>query len=267
MRILHIGNTAGVASVIAKFMDRIFDTKSLVVMREVFDKYGLTTYGEVWNCGAKVFALKCLWLARKFDIVHVHDFDKLVPWLKCLYRNKPAILHYHGTRIRKRWKEREKFWSKADVVFVSTPDLLEDAPDHAIYMPNPVDTDLFYPMTNCNRKPKSALAFRYHLDEKKAMSYAKKYSLQLTILERNIPHKEMPKIFNQYEYYVDQTEIPSLSKTALEALACGLGVICWDGELVEKLPTEHKPENVAYKIYNIYSMSLQEMRMFKAPLF
>ena len=27
----------------------------------------------------------CLPLARKFDLVHVHSFDKLVPYLKLLY--------------------------------------------------------------------------------------------------------------------------------------------------------------------------------------
>jgi hypothetical protein len=61
MRVLHVCNTAGVASVIAKYMDRLFGTESLVVWRKVFDPYGLTTYGELWDCGAKEFALKCLW--------------------------------------------------------------------------------------------------------------------------------------------------------------------------------------------------------------
>jgi len=251
MKVLHVHNVAGVACVIAKFMDRIFYTESLVVMRKVFDKYGLMTYGEAWNCGVKVFALKVLLLARKFDIIHVHDFDKIVPWLKRFY-SKPVVLHYHGTRIRRRWKERKRFWSKADVVFVSTQDLLEDAPKSVIYVPNPVDTDLFYPKTNCNRKPKSALALRYHLDEKRAINYAQKYGLQLTFLERNIPHKKMPKVFSRYEYYIDRTEIPSLSKTALEALACGLKVIRWDGRMVAGLPKQHTPKDVCEKIYRIY---------------
>ena len=33
LRVLHIWNTAGVASVIAKYMDRILGTRSLVVYR------------------------------------------------------------------------------------------------------------------------------------------------------------------------------------------------------------------------------------------
>ena len=37
MKVLHIWNTSGVASIIAKFMDKLFDTKSLVVHRKAFD--------------------------------------------------------------------------------------------------------------------------------------------------------------------------------------------------------------------------------------
>jgi hypothetical protein len=103
MKVLHIWNTAGIGSIIAKYMDRLFGTKSLVVHRRVFDPYGFTTYGELWDCGAKMFALKCLWLARKFDIVHVHSFDKLILFLKFLYPKKPVVMHYLGSEIRGKW--------------------------------------------------------------------------------------------------------------------------------------------------------------------
>jgi len=86
----------------------------------------------------------------------------------------------------------------------------------------------------------------------KAFSYAQKYKLSLDILERNIPYKEMPKKLNKYEYYIDQTEIPSLSKTALEALACELKVIRWDGEIISKLPAYHDPISVSQKVFNVY---------------
>lgn len=253
MRILHVWNTAGVASVIAKFMDRLFGTKSLVVHRRAFDPFGVTTYGELWYCGAKIFALKCLMLARKFDIIHVHSFDKLIPYLKLLYPNKPIVLHYHGSDVRGKWLLKRKYWSNADTILYSTLDLMDnETPKNAIYVPNPVDTDLFYPLHENKRKPKSAIAFNYHLDMNKAVYYAKKYGLSLDILERSIPHKDMPSKLNEYEYYVDQTEIPSLSKTALEALACGLKVIRWDGEIIEGFPEEHRPENVAQKIWKLY---------------
>jgi len=253
MRILHIGNTAGVASVIAKFMDRMFDTKSFVVMRKVFDKYGLTIYGEAWDCGAKVFAFKCFLLARKFDIVHVHDFDKIVPLLKLFYSNKPVVLHYHGSRIRNQWKERKKFWSKADVLLYSVKDVEDSSmPLGAVWMPNPVNTEFFKPL-NINRKPNSALSIDTHLNKEQALKFASKHNLQLTIKTANVPHRLMPSLLNQFEFYIDvKTTGFSMSKTGLEALACGCKVINYHGEIVDKLPEEHKPENVILKLKKIY---------------
>ena len=252
MKVLHVHNVAGVACVIAKFMDRMFNTESLVVMRKIFDKHGLMTYGEAWNCSAEVFALKVLLLSRKFDIIHVHDFDKIVPWLKRFYR-KPVILHYHGSRIRNRWNERKKYWSKADVLLYSVKDVEgPNMPSYAVWMPNPVDTDFFKPL-NVNREPKSALAMTTFLDKEKALEYASRYNLKLTIKKANVPHKLMPKLLNKFEYYIDvKTTGFSTSKTGLEALACGCKVINYYGEIVDKLPEEHKPENVASELKRIY---------------
>ena len=154
MKVLHIWNTAGVASIIAKYMDKIYGTKSWVIMRKRYDKFGITTYGECWNYRAKIFKWRALWEARKYDIIHVHAFDEIVPDLKVLYR-KPVVLHYHGSNIRGKWNVRRKFWSKADAILYSTRDLKdEDTPEHAMWLPNPVDIEIFYP--RCKYKPETA---------------------------------------------------------------------------------------------------------------
>jgi len=260
MKVFHVCNTAGVASIIAKYMDRLFGTESLVVCRKVFDPYGLTTYGEVWDCGANEFALKCLLLARKFDIIHVHSFDKLVPLLKFLYPKKPVILHYHGTDIRGKWALKKRYWSKAEAILYSTKDLLNDeTPKDAIYMPNPVDTEIFY---SCAIKPqpKTAFHFSYGADDL-AREYSKKYGLKLTIHDVRkhgvIPHLRLPKVLCIFEYYVDvkrvgQETASAMSKTGLEALACGLKVIRWDGSVIIGLPLENRPENISKKIFDLY---------------
>lgn len=255
MKILHIWNTAGVASTLAKFMDRIFGTQSAVMYRKAFDRFGYTIYGELLDCGAKEFVIRALLRTLKYDIIHVHSLDKLIPLIRLLNPRKPIVLHYHGSDIRGRWKEKRRYWSQPNtVVLVSTPDLLEGAPNEVIYLPNPVDTDLFHPDHSIYRKPRSALAFRCYIDEAKVRAYAEAYGLELTILERKYPYLEMPKILSSYEYFIDKTELPSMSKTGLEALACGTKVIRWDGEIVARLPDEHKPENVVGKLYSIYVM-------------
>ena len=261
MKVLHVWNTAGVGSIIAKYMDKLFGTESLVVHRRAFDPYGVTTYGELWDCGAKRFALKCLWLARKFDVVHVHGFDKLVPFLKFLYPRKPVVLHYHGSDIRGKWSLRRKYWSKANVVLYSTLELLNDeTPEHAVYIPNPVNTEIFRPCS-VEPKPKTAFHFSYNADDL-AIEYAKKHRLELTIYNKQkygvIPHLKLPEVLCQYEYYIDVKRVSggkigsALSKTGFEALACNLKVIRWDGEIMEGLPPENHPENVAKQIFAIY---------------
>jgi len=229
--VLHIWNTAGVGSIIAKYMDKLFGVKSLVVHRKRFDPYGVTVYGELWDCGAKIFVLKCLWLARKFDIIHVHALDKIVPFLKILYPRKPVVLHHHGSDIRGRWSSRRKYWSRADIILYSTLDLLNhETPKHAVYMPNPIDTEFFHPHP-IKPKPKTALHFSYNADDL-ARKYAEKYNLNLTIMRRGIPYLKLPETLVKYEYYIDVKRSRngvllkgSLSKTALEALACGVKVI------------------------------------------
>lgn len=254
MRILHVWNTAGVASTIAKFMDRIHGTSSTVMYRRVFDKFGYTVYGELLDCGAKEFVIRALLRSLRFDIVHIHSLDNLVPLFRLLNPRKPIVLHYHGSEIRGKWAFKKRFWNVPNVtVLVSTPDLLVGAPDHAIYLPNPVDTDIFHPNQGVVRKPRSALAFRCFIDEAKVRMYAEKHGLELTVLERNYPFLDMPRLLSSYEYFIDKTELSSLSKTALEALACGTKVIRWDGEVVTQLPEEHRPENVVKKLYEIYS--------------
>jgi glycosyltransferase involved in cell wall biosynthesis len=248
---------SGVASVLAKFTERLFNVRSLVVHRKAFDPYGVTTYGELWDCSAERFVLRCLLLAKKFDILHIHSLDKLVPILKLLYPKKPIVLHYHGSEIRKKWSLRVKYWSKADAILYSTPDLLEqDTPKRANYLPNPVDTDLFYEQPNVYRKPKTAIVFQYLVEKDKVEKYAQALGVSLVFLERRIPHSMMPETLNRYEYYVDRTQIPSLSKTALEALACGLKVVRWDGVVLQGLPEEHKPENVVRTLVSVYDSIL-----------
>ena len=44
LKVLHIWNTAGVGSIIAKYMDKIYGTKSRVVMRKSFDKFDLSPF-------------------------------------------------------------------------------------------------------------------------------------------------------------------------------------------------------------------------------
>jgi glycosyltransferase involved in cell wall biosynthesis len=255
-RILHVWNTAGVASTIAKFSDREFGTHSTVITRKAADRVGLTTYGRAYSDGAAVFFARALVLAGRADLVHVHSLDRIVPWLKRLY-GKPIVMHYHGTDIEGRWEEKRSRWSRADYIAVSTPNLLEGAPPAAVHVPNPIDTDVFRPSSE-GRDPKSALSFRYGMDHEAEMA-AMKLGLNLTWAERwSVPHSEMPALLSKYAYFIDMRKPPnhavarSVGRAALEALGCGCMVVDWSGGIIDGLPPENNPSAVAAKWHGIY---------------
>jgi len=254
LRVLHIWDVANVASIVARTMDSIYGTRSLVITRRAFTFYDFPVYGRVLDAGPARFALTSILEARKYDIVHVHNFDRIVPYLKVLY-DRPVVLTYHSLTISREWEKRRGRWSRADAVTVSTPNL---AREDVSLIPNPVDTSLFRPSGVHERG--TALYLSYNAEEE-ARSLAGKFGLKLTVVQRGVKHSEMPALLSRFEYFIDVKRSPNVSpeliratsKTALEALATGTKVITWDGRVLEELPEENRPENVAKAYYLLYS--------------
>jgi len=260
MKVLHVWNTAGVASTLAKYQSKILGWRTWVLTRKVYDKYGFTTYGKAMTLPNTIFKLILLYTIRNYDIIHVHSLDELLPKIKDLYPNKPVILHYHGSEIRNKWSLRKRYWKLADVIIVSTKDLLESAPQERVYyLPNPVDTEIFKPILSIRIKNTALFIYDNHPKYKASLewakSIAKKKRLKLIVHNRAVkPIKflDLPLFLNRFEYFIDHKWTPALSKTALEALACNVKVIRWDGKVIENLPSQHKPENVIKALIKIY---------------
>jgi len=178
----------------------------------------------------------------------------MVRLLKIIYR-KPVVISYYGSDIRNKWKERQKQWSRADLILYSTKDLRTDeTPKKATWLACPIDTDLFYPKPL--KKRGTALTLGYGADDL-ANQYALEKGLTLTVIKRSMPYKKMGDLLSQYEYYIDVKRkdgqvIEAISKTGLEALACGRKVIGWEKQIVTELPQENRPENVVRKLYSLY---------------
>ena len=76
----------------------------------------------------------------------------------------------------------------------------------------------------------------------------------------------MGAVLSSYEYYIDIKRsvspgalgelVQTLSKTGLEALACGCKVIQWDGDVIVGLPDEHHPKTVVNKLWELYQTIL-----------
>jgi glycosyltransferase involved in cell wall biosynthesis len=188
--------------------------------------------------------------ALLFPVVHLHVHVDMARKLRKLYPSKKIIVHWHGEELRQRgWEGVREITSVSDAVFVSTEDLLAGAPEGVVHLPNPVDMELFRPIPSL-RKPNSALyivkGYRGE-DLEWPKKVTSKLGLELDVRDRKvgpISYNEMPMLLNRYEYYVDRNYPESLSKTALEALACGVKVISWKEEILTSLPSEHDPKNV-----------------------
>ena len=152
----------------------------------------------------------------------------------------------------------------ADDILVSTQDFLLLLP-HAKYLPNPVDVEHFSKDDTKHNKVNNnnALTMKTEsVDIQKTLLYCKENNINLNIeifdrTKTPLLHAEIPNFLKKYDIYVDikivnDKIIESLSKTGLESLACGLRVLNYKLEYIDKLPEKHHPINVVNQLQNIY---------------
>lgn len=192
---------------------------------------------------------------------------------KLPHRSKLSDLAVRGIftyrRVRDSILIKKRIHSKAqrlaDAVIVSTPDLLPLV-SNAIFLPNPIDTDHFTPDKISSPKVETQQALTMNteaIDIQMTLSYCKKNNVSLDIEVYNrmrdpIMYGDMPAFLKKYEVYVDVRFVDgkileNLSKTALEALACGLDALDYKLDRRHGLPEEYNPMNVTSRLETIYS--------------
>jgi hypothetical protein len=157
----------------------------------------------------------------------------------------------------------------ADRVIVSTPDLIQLVKG-SIFLPNPIDTNHFNKKLIKERSSdfsddvyKGILVNSEVTNVNLAINYCKQKNINVKIdihdrTKNPICYKDIPNFLKKYNVYIDlrfvnEKLLKNLSKTALEALACGLRVINYNLEYVDNLPSEHYPMNVITMLSSIYS--------------
>jgi hypothetical protein len=153
----------------------------------------------------------------------------------------------------------------ADEILVSTPDLLSLLPN-AKYLPNPVDLDHFSKDNDAalDKINDNALTIKTPTgNTEKSLQYCKEnnINLKIDVFDRTktpLLHEQIPNLLKKYKVYVDirivnDKILESLSKTALESLACGLKVLNYKLEYLDKLPEMHNPVNVVNQLEYIYN--------------
>lgn len=302
---LHIWDQAGVAFILAKFQ-QMNGNESKVIRVKNADKYGIDEFYKEYGLFVTTEELvyKSIEEARRADVIHIHSLPEMVINIRNTYgESKVIILHYHGTDIRGFSGDNSRIFSLrnilkpknivgkirkrrlhikaqrlADRVIVSTPDLIRLVKG-SIFLPNPIDTDHFNKKMIKERSGdvyEGVLVNSEVTNVELAMNYCrhKKINLNINIYDRTknpIYYKDVPNFLKKYDVYidlrfVDRKLLKNLSKTALEALACGLRVLNYNLEFVDNLPSEHCPTNVVTILSSIYSNKRNRPEIIKLEL-
>lgn len=230
MRIAHVNNTAGIASILSK-QQRFLGNEADVF---VFNKYLHRQFGgEKVNYYFPISRWKFLRKLKGYDIWHYHyPYGSLRRILENRKENRTYLKHYHGDDLRGKIDN--------DFCLVSTPDLLEFAPNGE-WFPTPVDLEhlVYTPSYSDNfspsRKPIIAHYPHYRLYQK----YADLYSNTLQQLEKegkceivtlfDIPRSEVLTILSSCDLVVGKIlpQIGWFGKFELEAMAIGKPVVAY----------------------------------------
>jgi len=266
INVLHLFEMAAGPSIQSHFYKKFGYGKSWVLSKYI-SKSLIGFYCEVENFPRVRHAILA-GLKRckndEVDIVFIHGTEFAVPIFKILTRKK-IILQYHGSDINLPGRSHNLLRiicrSMANAIIYNQKSHLDKIITirkiRKEYHPNAVDTEHFKPQ---NKNRNGSLTFiSSNLNREKTMEELKKIP-DLTIIDSNkqkFSYEEMPDLLNQYEKYIDYKVtdfglvLKALSRTALEALACGCKVY-HDEKIIEQLPEEHKPEIVMKKLYSLF---------------
>jgi hypothetical protein len=262
--VLHILDMAGVPSILSFYYNKFKDKSELNYhLKNSFSR----SISEFYQ-GRKYKKFRDLIIGSflqsfKFDIIHIHGAEILVPLFKMT--GKKVVLHYHGSDINEVKRAKSKWRilcrSMSDLIIFNGIEMekqivtIRNVPKK--YLSNPVDTNHFN-VKNQKKNGRVSIVSN-NLDKKKTVEAIQKLGKTKIIdLDKiQIPYRFMPDILSKYEVYVDikimpwGQELVDLSTTALQALACGLKVIHY-GKEIKRLPEEHRPEKVIKKLHQYY---------------
>ena len=252
MKVLHIFDIAGVAYILSKYLKKVGHTSHVINMH---DPFGFNDfYGGEKHATEQEFMAAVEKAAPEYDILHLHLVYEILPRLAKF--GKPVVMHYHGSELVLSKDDPYRQWAQdyCKAMLVSNQYMLEYEPK-AQWLPNPVDTEHFKP-TEREKQANFAFDIQSYLDNEAIKSIAGDIPFLWRL--RNIPYSDMPDFLNKWKGYVDVKVhkdhglLPALSKTGLEALACGLQVLNWKKEWQTGLPKEHEPENVVNQLVKLY---------------
>ena len=230
MKIAHVNNTAGIASILSRRQRSLGN----VVEVYVFNKYLHRQFGGTKiNYRFPFSRWKFFEKLKDYEVWHYHyPYGSLRRALEKRVAGRTYLKHYHGDDLRGKCDN--------DFCLVSTPDLLEYAPNGK-WFPTPIDLEeLVYTPSYSNqftpsRKPIVAHYPHYRLYQK----YEDLYSTALHQLEKegkchiitifDTPRNDTLRILSSCDIVVGKIlpQIGWFGKFELEAMAIGKPVVAY----------------------------------------
>lgn len=244
-----INDCAFVGETLLKYLPPKIEKQHIKRTRGVWSK----TFGIAWEI-----------LRTKADLYHAHYLLQDC-YIAARLGKKPLIGHAHGSDLRTSLKH--PLWGRivkhnmknCDKVLVSTPDVLSIAKQFrtdAEYLPNPVDTELFYlkPVVPHLGKRRILIAsdsnwevkgtdvamralseikddvevsiIECGVDFNKTVALASSLGLRLNVLPK-VPHAKLNEYYWSADIVIDRFKLGSLGMIPLEAIACGRPVVTY----------------------------------------
>jgi hypothetical protein len=232
MRYLHVGdNICGIPSALAR-AQRAKGHKA-DVMSFTIDKQGHLADYQYNETNPLKKVLQLLQKVSSYDALLFVGNSLLprgadIPLWRLL--GKKVAIEYHGTEIRGR---KQYFFHRfADVIFVSTPDLLEYVP-HAIWLPNPIYAE------ELPRRVEAKECLIVHAPTDRVAS-GTKYLLEAMqevhrlhpkaklVLVEGVAHQEALKRYCEATIVIDKLNtVGYMGMVALEAMAIGIPTMAY----------------------------------------
>jgi glycosyltransferase involved in cell wall biosynthesis len=238
MKIAHINNTSGVASIIAEEQRKEGHDVDIFVFSDIIhSQFGGTKINYRWPISRWKLLRK---LEKEYDIWHYHHpYGSLKRSLEKRARKKIYLKHYHGDELRGKYD--------SGFCLVSTPDLLRYAPNGK-WLPNPVKIE---EVESINKTQQGNTILRVaHYPYYKNYRSDDYYSDTLTKLQKegkcevvnilNLNHREVLEAVSMCDIVVGKI-LPSVGwfgKFELEGMALGKPIIAY---VSDELYQEYKP--------------------------
>jgi hypothetical protein len=232
MRIAHIGNTAGIGSMLAGEQRQKGDNADVFV----FDDLTQSRFGGIKINYNSIIEKTLFYIRLKlYDIWHYHyPYGGLLAYLKKNSKKKIFIKHYHGSDLRMT-KVKD-----LDFCLVSTPDLLKLAPN-GNWLPIPVDLkkiEKFKIKTSNNNQSLKVTHYPYYVNRPEwnyftpTFNYIEKENKAILIKVINLSHEESLTAIAKSDLYVGKIipEMGWFGTTETEAMALGKPVIAYVSE-------------------------------------